>query len=107
MEFPVFVYRCPGAHFGPPGATYDSAIAEDSKELEQLLEDGWSESLVKAVDKFLNPSKSVDDSTESVDDSPVTREELELKARELGVKFDGRTTDALLLKRIEEAIGGK
>jgi hypothetical protein len=49
----------------------------------------------------------VDDSTESVDDSPVTREELELKARELGIKFDGRTTDALLLKRIEESIGGK
>lgn len=107
MEFPVFVYRCPGANFGPTGTTYSSVVAEDSKELEKLLADGWSESLVKAVDAFLNPSKFVDDSTESVDDSPVTREELELKARELGIKFDGRTTDALLLKRIEEAIGGK
>ena len=107
MEFPVFVYRCPGANFGPSGTTYGSAVAEDAKQLEHLLADGWSESLVKAVDAFLNPSKSVDDSTESVDDSPVTREELELKARELGIKFDGRTTDALLLKRIEEAIGGK
>lgn len=107
MEFPVFVYRCPGANFGPTGTTYGSVVAEDSKELEKLLADGWSESLITAVDAFLNPSKFVDDSTESVDDSPVTREELELKARELGIKFDGRTTDALLLKRIEEAIGGK
>lgn len=107
MEFPVFVYRCPGANFGPTGTTYSSAIAEDSKQLEHLLADGWSESLIKAVDAFLNPSKSVDDLRESDDNSPVTRKELELKASELGIKFDGRTTDALLFKRIQEAIGGK
>lgn len=106
MEYPVFVYRCPGAHFGPIGTTYESTIANDEKECAHLLSNGWSESLIKAVDTFLSPAKLVEDFEESADNSPITREELELKARELGVKFDGRTTDALLLKRIEQSIGG-
>jgi len=106
MEYPVLVYRCPGEHFGPSGTTYGFTVANDEKECAHLLANGWSESLIKAVDAFLNPSKSVEDFEESADNSPITREELELKARELGIKFDGRTTDALLLRRIEQAIGG-
>ena len=43
----------------------------------------------------------------SVDlDASVTREELEAKATELGLKFDGRTSDKKLLERIDEALGG-
>jgi hypothetical protein len=38
------------------------------------------------------------------DDAPPTRAELEQKARELGVKFDGRTTDGALLRRINAAM---
>jgi hypothetical protein len=37
------------------------------------------------------------------DDAPPTREELEQKAQELGIKFDGRTSDAKLEKLINEA----
>lgn len=107
MDFPIFVYRCPGAHFGPSGTTYDSANADDIQELEKLLRQGWSESMIDAVDKFLNSSKYIDDFNKSDDNAPVTRQELELKASELGIKFDGRTTDALLFKRIQEAIGSK
>jgi hypothetical protein len=107
MHYPVFVYRCPGAHFGPIGTTYESTVANDEKEFSNLLANGWSESLIKAVDTFLSPAKLVEDLEESADNSPITRDELELKAREIGVKFDGRTTDALLLKRIENAIEGK
>lgn len=36
----------------------------------------------------------------------ITRADLEAKATELGVKFDGRTTDAKLAERIEEAMKG-
>lgn len=107
MNYPVFVYRCPGAHFGPSGATYEAVIANDGNQFSNLLANGWSDCLVKAVDAFINPAKFVEDSAESADNLPVTREELELKARELKVKFDGRTTDGLLLKRIEEAIRGE
>ena len=42
----------------------------------------------------------------SDDAEPPTRSEMEAKARELSLKFDGRTGDALLLKRIEAALKG-
>jgi len=38
------------------------------------------------------------------DNAPVTRAEMELKATELGLKFDGRTTDRVLLTRIQESL---
>lgn len=38
------------------------------------------------------------------DNAPVTREELEAKATELGIKFDGRTTNNKLSKLIAQAL---
>ena len=35
-----------------------------------------------------------------------TREEMEAKASELGIKFDGRTTDAKLMDKIATALAG-
>lgn len=107
MEFPTIVYKCPGPHWGPSGTTYQSIGVDDQEQFDSKIAQGWSDSLVKAVDAFLNLSQSVDTQEKNDDDSPVTREELELKARELGIKFDGRTSDKTLLKRIEETIGGK
>lgn len=40
------------------------------------------------------------------DSSPPTRAEMQAKAMQLGVKFDGRTTDAALMRRIEAALQG-
>ena len=39
-------------------------------------------------------------------DAPATRQEMETKARELGIKFDGRTPDKKLSSLIASAIGG-
>jgi hypothetical protein len=45
---------------------------------------------------------------EIVDDNAApTREELTTKAKELGVRFNARTSDETLLERIEEALGGE
>lgn len=44
------------------------------------------------------PEEEVDDSAQP------TREELEAKATELGLKFDGRTTDKSLAEKIEAAL---
>lgn len=38
------------------------------------------------------------------ENAPPTREELEAKATELGIKFDKRTTDKRLLDKIAEAL---
>jgi ribosomal protein L32E len=39
-------------------------------------------------------------------DAPPTREEMAIKARELGIKFDGRTSDKKLISLIATALGG-
>jgi hypothetical protein len=39
-------------------------------------------------------------------DAPPTREEMSAKARELGIKFDGRTSDKKLSLLIATALGG-
>ena len=41
-----------------------------------------------------------------VEDAPPTREEMTIKARELGIKFDGRTSDKKLGSLIATALGG-
>jgi hypothetical protein len=120
MEYPALVYRCPGAHFGPDGTTYNALGVEDDAQLCVALENGWSKSLVEAVSAHLGESddfvaNSVPDvdaaeakKINEVDESaPLTREELEEKASEIGIKFDGRTTDRKLLEKIEEALRGE
>lgn len=122
MDYPAFVYRCPGAHFGPDGTTYDALGVNNDEQMRAALVNGWQKNLVQAVEIYLNSEKgnepvvavgenvAVAESEEiaAVDDNtPPTREELEQKATALGIKFDGRTTDRKLLERIEEVLRGE
>lgn len=120
MEYPALVYRCPGAHFGPDGTTYSALGVEDDAQLCVALENGWSKSLVEAVSAHLGESDDfVADSVPDVDSAeaeeksagdeiaPPNRAELEQKADELGIKFDGRTTDRKLLEKINEVLRGE
>jgi len=103
LTFPTILYRVPGAHSGP-GFTYDYAGALDQSAADALKAQGWHETLVDAVSPpSVEPAAPEDDVP--ADDAPPTRAELEAKANELGVKFDGRTSDALLLSRINAALG--
>lgn len=118
MLFPSTVYRCPGPHQGLPGTTYESRGVVDEAELAARLAEGWHATLPAAAEAFLNPPalvvepapvEPVPESPAPVvpaDDEPPTRAELEQKARELGIRFDGRTTDRRLLKLITEKLGG-
>lgn len=122
MDYPALVYRCPGAHFGPNGTTYDSLGVNDDEQLHAAIADGWAESLVEAVSIYLHSVKfdgSVGNSVPDVDSAEEkeiidgdenahpNRQELEQKANELGIKFDGRTTDRKLLEKIEEVLRGE
>lgn len=120
MDYPAMLYRCPGAHFGPDGATYDSIGVEDDAQLSAALANGWTQTIVQAVAIYhgtfnaplANSVQNVDASeaekiNEGDETSPPTREELEQKANELGIKFDGRTTDRKLLEKIEEVLRGE
>jgi hypothetical protein len=66
--------------------------AANHAEFSALLSDGWMDSPKSA------------NSAELQNDGPPTRAELEQKATELALKFDGRTSDAKLGKMIEEAL---
>lgn len=95
------VYRCPGPNFGPSGTTYESRGVENELQLLEAISQGWLESLVLAVSDYQN-----EDAEQVKDDLPPSRDEIEQKANELGIKFDGRTTDRKLLERIAEVLRG-
>lgn len=86
------VYRHPGKH-KIHGSTFDYKIVDaEAEELDDALSDGWYRTTTEALEGV--PS----------DDEKPTREELELKAKELGLSFPSNIGDAKLLARIEEAL---
>lgn len=110
------LYRVPGQHFGgkhESGAdiTYDW---RESHEGEPPA--GWFATLEEAVAARFAPapvaaasasevvlSPAVDP---SLDDVPPTREELEAKAAELGIKVDKRWGDRRLMQELTKALEG-
>jgi hypothetical protein len=95
-DFPTLVYKDKGPH-QRPGGTYDYKAVNDADQFAAALADGWFATLAEV----LNPIATVAD-----DNAPATREELEAKATELGLKFDGRTGDKKLGAMIAEALKG-
>jgi len=98
MSFPTMLYRCPGPH-SCAGGTFGYIGAEDQVEFDKCIADGWHPTLPEAM----SPPADVR-IVEPDDGAPPTRAELESKAAELGLKFDGRTSDAKLGRMIAEAI---
>lgn len=115
MDFPGLVFRCPGAHIGPGRSTYDYAGVKTQEQLDAKLAEGWFATLGEAVEASFPKAPPVappvvrkaQEEPIPSDDEPPTRSELEEKARELGIKFDGRTPDRKLAKSIAEALGEK
>lgn len=109
MDFPTLVYRCPGPHWGPPGTTYGAESVKDATELAAALSAGWFATLPEAAEAFLAPSQepSSEPAAEPEDEAPLTRESLEAKALELGVKLDKRWGDKRLMEEITKALEAK
>lgn len=132
MQFPNMMYRSPGTLKRPGGGTYKIIGVQSQKEFDAKIANGWFASSIEAVvaagDKATPPKrprpkwalKKVKKRKPSrplgwkkaavvaapVDNSPPTRIELETKAKELGIKFDGRTSDRKLDKSIQDRIAG-
>jgi len=78
------------------GIEYDTAIV-DEDDIEEKLNDGW----------FRTAQEAVADAEAKGDadlDGDVTRKEMEVKAKELGIKFNYKTTNESLMAKIEEAL---
>lgn len=97
-QFPTIVYKGQGPH-SRAGGTFDYSSANDRAELEAKLANGWYATLPEAIEAHDKPTVLKSD-----DNAPPTREELEAKATELGIKFDGRTSDAKLGSLITKAL---
>lgn len=96
MEYPFFVYRTPGPHPARDGGkSYDFRQVENSEALALALADGWHETYEQASGIKVEVP---------IDESAPTRAELEQQATELGLKFDGRTSDRKLLTMIDQAL---
>jgi len=95
------VYKVPGKHVRPYG-TYDFAGVNNAEELEAKLKEGWFSSLQEAIDS--KETAPVAEAKESDDIAPPTRQELEEKATELGIKFDGRFSDKKIAQLIDETL---
>jgi hypothetical protein len=101
------LYKAPGPHFCD-GSMVDYIVVPDHLD-DETVASGWFRTIHEALAAVapVVASEPVSDASEVVsDDAPPTRAEMEQKATELGIKFDGRTTDAKLLARIEEALKG-
>lgn len=91
MSNPTMLYKAPGRH--KIGKKYYDYIVVDAELVDAELKNGW----------FRTPAEA-DAGDIILDDEPPTRGELEIKADELGIDYDGRTSDRLLLERISEKL---
>ena len=101
-EFPALVYKDKGK-YDRKGGTYDFTGVQNAEELASKLASGWYLSLEEAI----NPVSAAPVKEEVIipdDDAPPTRAELEAKATELGIKFDGRYSDKRISQLIEDAL---
>jgi hypothetical protein len=110
MTFPSLIYKSPGGYRYPKSKlTYSVASVQDEHELAGRLAAGWFQTKEEAVGLVTAPVVEVVEvvevaETPKAEDYEPSRAELEQKATEMGIKFDGRTSDKKLLKLITEGL---
>lgn len=105
----TMLYKHPGST-DINGKSFDYTIVDDDA-VEQARAEGWSlttDEAVQAQSAGLERVQSMAleqqaQGQQVADDAPPTRAELETKAKELGIKFDGRTSD----KKLGDLIAAK
>ena len=99
-EFPRMLYKAGGPEH-IHGGQFSTLIVNDEAEQADALEQGWQKTTPDAkayAEAKLAPKTGA---KEPADNEPPTRAELEQTAKDLGVKFDGRTPDKKLAEMIE------
>jgi hypothetical protein len=108
MSFPTIVYKDKGPH-QRKGGTYDYKGVADQEELDAAIEAGWHTTLPAATGEVVSVAADFDRLKSEIetlgDNEPPTRAELEHQAKELGIKFSKKMTDAELAKLIDVELG--
>lgn len=113
--FPKMLYRFPAQlrdAVALQDGSYDALTVADEAEHADAIAGGWFEAPADAKATFMEQlakteaaAKAAAEAAANADgDTQPTREELETKATELGLKFDGRTTDRKLAEAILEKL---
>ena len=108
-EFPKMLYKYPSVSKNNcelQDGIYDISIIENVNTEDEMLANGW---FITSPEAKLNSLGDItkDEIEKDKDNTPATREELEQKAAELGIKFLKETTDEGLLKLIESKLSWK
>ena len=132
IELPAILYQSPGPHKKPGGGTYRIVGIKTQEELDAKLLAGWFASSAEAIeaagDKATTPKRVAEWRLKAkakktkkrrpskplgwklpvpvpvIEDAPPTRAELETKAKELKIRFDGRTRDKKLGQLIQDRL---
>ena len=98
MDFPRSLFKSPGDQW-VGGGSFAIEHVEDLAQYHAAKKAGWFDSVPEALAAW----KAGEYAASVADDAPPTRAEMEQQAKTLGIKFDGRTTDSALLRKISEA----
>jgi hypothetical protein len=103
MDFPLFVYKKSSVKGSL--IPFKTLLVKDEKQYSAAIGGGeWFASVPEALAEKAEQPKQEKADIPGDEDQP-NREELEAKATELGLKFDGRTSDRKLGVLISEALG--
>lgn len=94
-QYPKALYKLGGVEM-VDGEAFTTALAHDAEHEQSMSADGWHVSP--------DAAKIAEAKPEDGDEASPTRAELEQKATELKIKFDGRTSDEKLAAKIAEAL---
>lgn len=102
MEFPRLVFKDKGDQLRH-GGTYSSLLVESEAEYRIALDNGWFGGLIEATNAVNKPAAGL---VLPSDNAPPSREEMEAKAKELGIAFHPSIGDNNLLKKINDSLKG-
>lgn len=102
-QFPRMLYQTGGTE-EIHGGRFATRIVGDQAELDAAIAEGWHLTTDAAKDAAKPVLEHERGEEAPEDNAPPTRAELEAKARELKITFDGRTTDAKLAAKIAAAL---
>lgn len=117
MDDQTFMLVRVGTQWQLESGKYDLRVVHTKDDLDAALADGWfldqyaAKAAHEAAALAAQPAAAAgaadagaNAAVVPADAAPPTRAELEQKAAELGVKFDGRTSDKTLAERIDAAM---
>ena len=108
FEFPKMMFRFPATGVASAlleGATYDTCDVADADAEAARAAEGWHTTWPAARQADADAKAAAAAvARQAAENTPPTREELEQKARELGIAFDGRTSDKKLSDLIKATL---